>query len=83
MLFLTFLMNFRILLNVELSNSKVIKSWKTVTNVKMVTNMKHYNVKSNVKSCYKYENFKYPNLRPIFSAARKNIFGKMVTLNKC
>ena len=40
-------------------------------------------VKSNVKSCYKYENVKYPNLRPIFSAARKNIFGKMVTLNKC
>ena len=78
----------RILLNVELSNSKVIKlSWKTVTNVKTVTNMKiisvkcrkkkkkkktntqkkqqqqtnkkkkkkNIKVKSNVKSCYKYE----------------------------
>ena len=78
----------------ELSNSKVIKSWKTVTNVKTVTNMKtisvkckkkednNIKVKSNVKSCYKDENFKYPNLRPIFSAARKNIFGKMVTINK-
>ena len=39
---------YRILLNVELSNSKVIKSWKTVTNVKTVTNMKIVRVEMNV-----------------------------------
>ena len=54
-----------ILVNVELSNSKVIKSWKTVSNEKTVTNMKiisvkckknednnNIKVKSNLKRCY-------------------------------
>ena len=59
---------------------------KTVTNMKIFSvkckkrrDNNNIKVKSNVKSCYKYENFKYPNLRPIFSAARKSIFGKMVS----
>ena len=88
MLFFTFLMNMRIKFYwMELPNLKVIKSWKTVTNVKTVTNMKiisvkckkeeyknNIKVKSYVKSCYKYENFKYPNLKLVFSAARKKYF---------
>ena len=79
-----------ILLNVELSNSKVIKSWKTLSNKKMVTNMKIITVNcKKMKTTTtlklsqiwkavtgKCETFKFQILRPIIIATRKNIFAK-------
>ena len=68
-----------ILVNVELSNSKVTKSWKTLSNEKTVTNMKIITVKckknednNNIKVQIwndvtgKYETFKYQNLICLF-----------------